>query len=320
MRRRDFLGALVATAISSEAAPQPRRVLLAHGVLGFKKFANVDYFHGVRSCFTNCEFIEPQVDSVGTIFDRAGQLESAILGCVSTRELSCTGKIHLVAHSMGGLDARYLTSVKGLNRASWFASVTTISTPHKGSPLADIITGAQPIALMDFGPLKVLSTPDYWVNFLRALQKPSFSATDLMAWGGLSKIRSQIRDYIVEALASPPNAFQNLTSKFTADFNSRYPDYGNLPVASYAGVSTPTNTMSAELYGPWAILNSISGDNDGVVPRSSSSWNANSPTVTADHFEEVGLAEYFDGSLGTKKHFDVCNLYRSIDKWQSSIG
>lgn len=63
-----------------------------------------------------------------------------------------------------------------------------------------------------------------------------------MVWGGLSKIRSQIRDYIVESLASPPNAFQNLTSKFTADFNSRYPDYGNLPVASYAGVSTPTNS------------------------------------------------------------------------------
>jgi hypothetical protein len=100
-----------------------------------------------------------------------------------------------------------------------------------------------------------------------------------------------------------------------------YPDYGNLRVASYAGVSSPTSTMSAELYGPWAILKSISGDNDGAVPKSSSSWNpANSPIVAADHFEEVGLAQSFDGSLGTKKHFDVCNLYSLIDKWQASIG
>jgi triacylglycerol lipase len=319
MRRREFLATVAGAAISSKAAVQPRRVLLAHGVLGFKKFGNVDYFHGVRSCFTNCEFIEPQVDPVGTIFERAGQLESAILSCVPHNEIGCAGKIHIVAHSMGGLDARYLTSIKGLNRASWFASVTTISTPHRGSPLADIITRAQPLALMDFGPLEVLSTPSYWLNFFKTLQKPPFSAKDLAIPGGLSKIRSEIRDYIVEALASPPDGFQSLTTAYTTKFNAMYPDYGNLPVSSYAGVSTPTSTMSTELYGPWAILKSISADNDGVVPKSSSSWNATSPTVAADHFEEVGLAEYFDGSLGTKKHFDVCDLYILIDKWQASL-
>ena len=37
--------------------------------------------------FTNCEFIEPQVDHVGTIFERAGQLESAILTCVLRNEI-----------------------------------------------------------------------------------------------------------------------------------------------------------------------------------------------------------------------------------------
>jgi hypothetical protein len=52
-------------------------------------------------------------------------------------------------------------------------------------------------------------------------------------------------------------------------FYPMYPDYGGLPVNSYAGVSTPKDTMSYELYGPWAILKSISGDNDGIVPRSS---------------------------------------------------
>src|SRR5580693_5169843 len=76
MRRRDFLASIAATAISSGAAPPPRKVLLVHGVLGFKKFADVNYFNGVRTCFTNCEFLEPLIDPVGTIFERAGQLES----------------------------------------------------------------------------------------------------------------------------------------------------------------------------------------------------------------------------------------------------
>jgi hypothetical protein len=87
MRRREFLATVAGAVISSKAAAQPRRVLLAHGVLGFKKFGNVDYFQGVRSCFTNWEFIEPQVDPVGTIFERAGQLESAILSCVPRNEI-----------------------------------------------------------------------------------------------------------------------------------------------------------------------------------------------------------------------------------------
>ena len=87
MRGREFPATVAGAVISSKAAAQPRRVLLAHGVLGFKKFGNVDYFQGVRSCFTNCEFIEPQVHPVGTIFERAGHLESAILSCVPPNEI-----------------------------------------------------------------------------------------------------------------------------------------------------------------------------------------------------------------------------------------
>jgi triacylglycerol esterase/lipase EstA (alpha/beta hydrolase family) len=54
---------------------------------------------------------------------------------------------------MGGLDVRSLTSAKGLNKASWFASVTTVSTPHQGSPLADIIQNPKSLNIMDLGPL-----------------------------------------------------------------------------------------------------------------------------------------------------------------------
>jgi hypothetical protein len=37
--------------------------------------------------FTNYEFIEPHVDPVGAIFERAGKLESAILSCVPGNEI-----------------------------------------------------------------------------------------------------------------------------------------------------------------------------------------------------------------------------------------
>src|SRR5207249_8887306 len=43
--------------------------------------------------------------------------------------------VNIVAHSMGGLDARYAISQLGLGGR--VASLITIGTPHLGTPLAD---------------------------------------------------------------------------------------------------------------------------------------------------------------------------------------
>src|SRR5262249_10651950 len=45
----------------------------------------------------------------------------------------------LIAHSMGGLDARYAICRLGLSER--VASLTTIGTPHLGTPLADLGIG-----------------------------------------------------------------------------------------------------------------------------------------------------------------------------------
>jgi triacylglycerol lipase len=42
--------------------------------------------------------------------------------------------VNLICHSLGGLDARYMVSVIGSTQV---ASITTIGTPHQGTPLAD---------------------------------------------------------------------------------------------------------------------------------------------------------------------------------------
>src|SRR5262249_46509671 len=43
--------------------------------------------------------------------------------------------VNIVAHSMGGLDARFLLSHLGMARR--VLSLTTVSTPHRGTTLAD---------------------------------------------------------------------------------------------------------------------------------------------------------------------------------------
>ena len=59
---------------------------------------------------------------------RAAELRAQILRWTD-------GPVNLVAHSMGGLDARYL--ITHLNMAEQVRSLTTVSTPHRGTYLVD---------------------------------------------------------------------------------------------------------------------------------------------------------------------------------------
>lgn len=112
-------------------------VVLVHGLLGFDavqlRGARHDYFRGLPAMLgaLGCEVHAPQVAPTGSVEARA----EALAACV--RALGAR-KVNLVAHSMGGLDARFAVSRLGL--ADRVASLTTIGTPHRGTPLADVGT------------------------------------------------------------------------------------------------------------------------------------------------------------------------------------
>ena len=56
-------------------------------------------------------------------------------------------KVHIIAHSMGGLDARHM--IVDLEMADKVASLTTIGTPHRGTILADHVLSHGGVLLMD---------------------------------------------------------------------------------------------------------------------------------------------------------------------------
>jgi triacylglycerol lipase len=60
-----------------------------------------------------------------------------------------SGPVHIIAHSMGGLDSRFLigNDLLGLASSGRIASLTTLSTPHRGSPVADLLAGPEPDSL-----------------------------------------------------------------------------------------------------------------------------------------------------------------------------
>ena len=110
-------------------------IVLAHGVLGFDQIQLAGkrhvYFRGVpeRLRIMGVEVHRPRVPAVASVEIRAQKLAEAI------RALPAK-KVNLIAHSMGGLDARY--AIVRLGLADRVASLTTIGTPHLGTPLADL--------------------------------------------------------------------------------------------------------------------------------------------------------------------------------------
>ncbi|MBQ1546234.1 MAG: triacylglycerol lipase [Clostridia bacterium] len=58
------------------------------------------------------------------------------------------GKVNIIAHSKGGLDARFAASLPGMNEK--IASITTINTPHAGCKYADYLIEKLPRAVLDY--------------------------------------------------------------------------------------------------------------------------------------------------------------------------
>ena len=139
MSRRAFAEGSVHDGGNLRATNVPRLpVLLLSGVLGgaVKKvgLGPVEYFRGIPEAMKDAGAIvfDPYTPPTSSIEKRA-----KLVGKAVEKVLAETGakQVHLVAHSMGGLDGRYYISTLG--GAPKVATLVTIGTPHRGSDFAD---------------------------------------------------------------------------------------------------------------------------------------------------------------------------------------
>ena len=158
-------------------------LVLVHGLLGFSTIGprrRLEYFRGVmRHLENNPEVLNGRgkvyvadLDPLDTIPSRAIQLRDFIQERIYDHQEKkfWYEKVNIIAHSMGGLDARYMISTLSMDTGSrspmaeWVASLTTIGTPHRGTPFADFMmqlpVGQRIIqwAACTFGDGLVLST------------------------------------------------------------------------------------------------------------------------------------------------------------------
>ncbi|HEU4409358.1 MAG TPA: hypothetical protein VFS43_29130 [Polyangiaceae bacterium] len=127
----------VAAAKPAAGAERAPAVVLVHGILGFDQLRllrwRVHYFRGVadhlRDVGVNAYVV--RVPALDAIPARALALAKFVKSLPHDR-------VTLIAHSMGGLDARYAIAHLGL--AERVPVLVTVATPHHGTPLADLLT------------------------------------------------------------------------------------------------------------------------------------------------------------------------------------
>lgn len=165
-------------------------------------------------------------------------------------------KLNIVAHSMAGLDMRYALSK--LEIAEHVASFTTISTPHRGTSLAELS----------------LKTPDAIKDKM----------ADLLDWMGNRVYPGAKSDSVGSA--------EQLTRRYVTEiFNPSVPDNESVPYYSFSsavgkGTSHPIKVITR--YQNNYIFQQ-EGINDGMVSVESSKWGQHIKTSDISHLEQMNL-------------------------------
>lgn len=262
--------------------PQPRLIKLRYPVVlmhGFGIFASLRRgghlhqeamnlrAHGVPA-------YAPNVAAYNTVTVRSASWKRRL-----ERVLDETGaeRLNLIAQSMGGLDARYLISRMGMHDV--VATLVTVSTPHRGSSIADI----------------VLEQPERMRRW----------TAEVLNWMGKTALEDATADFLTSVAELTP-------AYVCREFNSCVPDHPSVRYYSYAGKAGKGTGVAVHPF--LHILNRMQyareGANDGFVSVDSARWGEFAGTVDADHSQQVGIT--FPGSSGFDSNAFYCSVVERL--------
>ena len=145
--------------------PSPKYpIVLVHGIIAHDRPGTIKYWGRIPETLreTGAKVFFGNTDSWGDFESNAEILKTTIDNILDETK---SEKVNIIAHSKGGLDARYL--IWKYDYGDKVASLTTISTPHHGAELADFIfkqkilhTKIAKKALLIFGKLYGDKNPD----------------------------------------------------------------------------------------------------------------------------------------------------------------
>lgn len=280
----------------------PYPIVLAHGLGGFEHLADVkqlEYFYKIPELLRD----EGEVVHVTTVdpfddsYKRGHQLLQQVKQFTSDNNWD---KVHIVGHSQGGLDARYVAH----HRPDLVASVVTIATPHHGTKISDIATKTIEYSNTE----KVI---DALVEVLgRALYDKN---------GEKTRATEAIRQFSQPAIKEFNNRITNKPAVYYASIAGRSgslveqsdcespktPSFLNGWEYTVDPVDSTLRATESTLDGPTGTV-----PNDGLVRVEKAKWGEFLGCVPADHFDEVG--QVLGDHPGGVNDWDYKSFYRSL--------
>ncbi|KAJ3022096.1 hypothetical protein HKX48_007029 [Thoreauomyces humboldtii] len=280
--RRAHIGLIVKHNYKAPRDP----VVLCHGLFGFDQIAvpalglQIQYWNGIAEALRDigCKVHVSRVGTVAALKTRAHQLRGFLEDRMEGQQ------VNLVAHSMGGLDCRYVISHLPSDKFH-INSLTTVATPHRGSPFMDWCRDAFGVGLLH----------DYINQQMDDVVSKHMLSNPSATTGGnpppMSSETTQklIRTHpIIRALCSPLDspAFANLTRDYCTTFNELTPDDPTIHYASYAAVVAQMSPL-APLFFSHRIVSEREGPNDGLVSLDSATWGEFMGSVRCDHWQLI---------------------------------
>jgi triacylglycerol lipase len=254
-------------------------ILMLHGV-GFRDLKWPLYWGRIPKVLTamGVELYYGNQDSWARVEDNAKTIRARIRQIL---EDSGAGKVNIIAHSKGGLEARMAVSSIGMGKA--VASITTVGTPHRGSKTVD----------------RLLKAPDSLFNIA------SFAVNN---WIGL------IGD-------TKPNFYavcRDFSTDYAEQFNRNNPDVPGVYYQSFAGMmKTPLSDIN--LSTAYSVVKMIEGENDGLVSVESAEWGESFTVLKGQrsrgvsHLDEIDFRRTpFRPGEELNGISDICDVYRDI--------
>lgn len=246
-------------------------ILLVHGVF-FRDYKYFDYWGRIprqlkRNGATIYYGMQPSADSIANCAEILTQRIKQI-----TQETGCE-KVNIIAHSKGGLDCRYAMAFCGAT--PYVASLTTISTPHRGSELADYL----------FNKIPPKTQERICIAYRKALNKLGEPEADLMT--AAKQLTIEYCTALDQQMPQPDGVFcQSFGSKMNK------PSKGHFPM-NFTGV----------------VMSHITQDNDGLVSTDSFPWGDRYTLLTSGSPIGISHGDMTDLNRTNLPDFDVREFY-----------
>ncbi len=237
-------------------------IVLVHGI-GYKDNIFLKYYWGKipKNLRKNGATVYlANVDALGTIENNAAELKDYILNICQTTDCQ---KVNIIAHSKGGLDARYMLSK--LEMKNYVASLTLISVPNHGTVWADL-------GLYSLEHFKMTT----------ASEKISYVYAKILA----------------DKNPNPMSAYKQCQPEYMNKLNNEMTDVEDVYYQSY-GSYIKENYPNFFMKYRRKNIHKYAGDNDGVIQLSSMQWTnfkiiGDNTKYGVSHFDIIGFIKTVD--------------------------